>query len=454
MTTGTSWGAALAAGALLTLGGPAVAQDTGAEAGALRAEIDALRSRLDDLEARQAEANRPSVVASRAGDGVTLTFSGRVNQAILYAQQGDQDQAFVADNDASGSRFGLTAETAFGGLTTGVTIEVSAEVNSTDEIDFGSTIGAEDDGNALGDFRQAHWFVEGERFGYLSIGQGDTAAEDTAHVDLSGTDFAGSGSDVDDIAGGLVFEGDLLDADAAETFDGETVSLAELDDFFDMQDGSRALRVLYETPEFRGASLKFSLQNDAESLEADDDDVEGGLQPAIGLAYGREFGDGGEFALEASYRREELTEQVIGDAGLVADEALVDEFVVGSASVLLPSGFNVTVAGSRGSIDGQDEETTAVFAKVGYIAELNALGETRFSLDYFRGRNAFDFADPDGDLPTAESIGIFAVQDLPRLNAEAYIGARLYQLDGVHLDGFEVEVDDLTAVIAGARVRF
>ena len=458
MTSRIAIAAALAAAAM---GGPAPAQDRGAqdmgaEAAGLRSEVDALRSRLDELEARQQEAAEPSVVAERAGRGVTLTLAGRVNQALLHAEQGDQDQAFVVDNDGSGSRFELLAETSLGELSTGVEIAVSAEVNSTDEIDFGSNEENDDALSDLGDFRQAHWFIESERLGYLSIGQGDTAAEDTAHVDLSGTDFAGSGSDVDDIAGGLQFSGEgdgfagAVDGSLVEGDDDE------LDDFFDMQDGSRALRILYRTPEFDGAALKFSLQNDEESLEGreDGDEEEGGLSAAVGVEYGAEFGDGGELALEASYRREESTEPVFDDLGFPAGEDdLTDEFVVGSASILLPSGLNFTVAGSRGPIDGA-EDTTAAFAKIGAIAELTSLGETRFTLDYFRGRNNDAFAAPDGELPTAESIGLFAVQDLRELNTELYVGARLYRLDGVFVEGTEVDVDDLTAAIAGARVRF
>lgn len=433
--------AATLAVAGIVVSGPAASQSA-TEAADLQQQITALQSRLDQIEASQQETaaavqdvrqmpgpdSGTAVIPGR--DGVRLTLGGRVNQALLFAGQGDRDQAFVLDNDASGSRFEFLAETEFGDLTTGVAIVISAEVNSSDEIDFGETLDADDDNNALGDFRQAHWFIESERFGYLSIGQGDTAAEDTAHADLSGADFAGSGSDVDDIAGGLVFAA------------GDGTELAELDDFFDMQDGSRALRVLYETPEIAGGlTFKASLQNNAESLDAEDD-VEGdGLSPAIGVAFQRELDGGAEIVAEASWRREERDE---GDAA----------FIVGSASVLLPSGLNFTVAASQGNLDWQDAEPSAVFAKVGYIANWWDLGETRFSLDYFRGRNGPDFASPEADLPEAQSYGLFAVQDLSSLNAEFYAGMRIYELNGVFVDGGRKEVDNLTAIVTGARIRF
>ena len=263
-----------------------------------------------------ATAARPEPAVEAEHDRARLTFSGQVNAALLYAHQGDRDQVFVIDNDASGSRFGMLAKTDFGDWATGVDVVVSAEVNSSDEVDFGEGFDAVDDNSVLGDFRQAHWFVEHPGFGRLSIGQGDTAAEDTAHADLSGTDFAGSGSDVDDIAGGLVLSA------------GDGTELAELDNFFDMQDGVRALRVLYETPELAGG-LSFKASLDDGSIAGDR------LQPAVGVG----FAGGVEVAAEASWRREHA-----GEGG--------DTFIVGSASILLPSGWNVTVADPAGTSTG------------------------------------------------------------------------------------------------------
>ena len=307
---------------------------------------------------------------------------------------------------------------------------VSAEVNSTDEIDFGETIGNDDEDNALGNFRQAHWYVESDRFGYLSIGQGDTAAEDTAHVDLSGTDLAGSGSDVDDIAGGLTFAAD------------DGIELAELDDFFDMQDGDRALRVLYETPNLtEGLTFRASLQNSGESLDPGDDIEGDGLSPSIGVAYEREFGDGIEFAAEASWRREE-------------EDEVDSEFIVGSASLLLENGLNFTFAASQGDVDDQGSNPTAIFSKIGYISDFFGIDETRLSLDYFNGENNPDFASPGGDLPGATSYGLFAVQAVDSLNTEFYVGFRNYELEGVYVDGDEKDVDNLSAFITGARVQF
>jgi type II secretory pathway pseudopilin PulG len=427
------------AAVLVLVAAPVAAQDQQAEIEALRQQLEALQQRIDELETRQQETvqqleevPQPTIETERADRGARVVLAGRINQALLYATQDDQDQLFIADNDASGSRFEFLAESDFGEFTSGVEIVVSAEVNSTDEIDFGSTLGSIDDGNALGDFRQAHWYVEHPRFGYFSIGQGDTAAEDTAHVDLSGTSFAGAGSDVDDIAGGLGFisEEPYIDADGASTRE-----LTELDDFFDMQDGDRALRVIYNTPRWRGFAASASFQNN---------DVGDGVSPNVAATYAGTL-SGVDVEGAVSYRRDETE-----------DEDL--DVFVGSASTLLPSGWNFTLAGSY-AIRDVVNDSTAIFGKVGYIREFFDFGETRFSLDAYRGKNApADFAAADGDLPTALGVGLFAVQEVYELGTEFYLGGRMYSLDDVFAPTAtgqsEVDVENLWAFITGARVRF
>jgi type II secretory pathway pseudopilin PulG len=398
---------------------------------------------MQELEAATEDPVIPQEVVQTEKDGVSLTLAGRVNQSVLFASQDDQDQVFVADNDGSGSRFEFLAESDFGEWTSGLEVVVSAEVNSTDEIDFGETEDNADENADLGSFRQAHWFVEHPRYGYFSIGQGDTAAEDTTFVDLSGTSFAGAGADVDDIVGGLTF----IDENGA--------ALTEVDDFFDAQDDSRSLRVMYQTPEFFGLSLAVSAANDDQSLEDDDDPAGDGLEPAVGLEYAAVI-SGYEVEAAASWRRENDVD-TMGTAVTTDDVRIDTDVFTGSASVLAPFGLNLTLAGSYADNDdaaGDVDGSTMVFGKIGYRTDVFDFGETRFSIDGYRGTNEPGFAAPDGDLPEATGAGIFAVQAVDELNAEFYVGGRVYSIDDVFRGGAEVDADDLFAVITGARVRF
>jgi len=243
---------------------PAMAQDNTDN---LSREVEQLKNRIEKIESEKSES--ASILSEK---DVRLTIAGRVNQAFLYAEQGDQNQAFVADNDGSGSRFELLSEVDYGDWTTGTKFVVGVERNSTDEIKF------DDVNNGEEIFvRKVNWFIESPSAGYLSIGRGDTAAEDVTHVDLSGTSLAGAGSDVDDIAGGLEFVGNDGNGLADQSADGLDSDADELDDFFDALDGSRRSRVYYETPSFGGFSLAGSLATN----EAED-----GVQPAFGFKYG------------------------------------------------------------------------------------------------------------------------------------------------------------------------
>lgn len=130
---------------------------------------------------------RPRVVSDRSG--VRLKLSGQVSQALLYADNGEQDKAFPVDNDNSGSRIGFLGEASWSGWTLGVALVIGVEINSTDEIKFddanpqGGQFGEGD----IGGVRRAHWYIEHPSFGMLSLGQGDEAGESASEADLSGT---------------------------------------------------------------------------------------------------------------------------------------------------------------------------------------------------------------------------------------------------------------------------
>jgi hypothetical protein len=78
--------------------------------------------------------------------------------------------------------------------------------------------------------------------GKLSIGQGDTASNGTAEVDLSGTDLIGYSS-VSDMAGGILFYNNTT----------QSLSTTKVGSAFSNMDGmSRDDRVRYDTPDFSG----------------------------------------------------------------------------------------------------------------------------------------------------------------------------------------------------------
>lgn len=367
-----------------------------------------------------ATAAEPMVVPDK---DVTLEISGRVNQALLYADNGEESKPFIVDNDNSASRFGLEGEADMGGWRTGAEFVIGVEVNTTDEIKFTDVDASEQDQfgeGDLGDVRQAHWWISSPGLGYFSIGQGDEADEDASEVDLSGTTCCIAQSDVDDTAGGLEFSIPALDA-VEPTSDDD-----EVDDFFKNLDGGRDSRILYSTPRFGGLALRGSLTQEDDFL------------PAIGVTYAGAFG---ETKVEAAvgYRSPE-------------DES---DSLHGSISVLTPSGISGTFAtGTQDSATTEDPDF--FYGKLGYQTKnITSAGSTRFSIDYFKGRNNPTFASPLGDLPRATSIGGGVVQKIDALSTELYAGVRSYSVEDLFVNGAQVsDPDDMLTIIGGARVRF
>ena len=352
---------------------------------------------------------------------VSLEISGRINQGVLYADRGEDDKLFLVDNDNSGSRFGLVAEATLGEWRAAAVLVIGVEVNSTDEIKFDDTVQVDEqfgEGD-IGELRQAHWSLEHPGFGLISFGQGDEAGESASEADVSGTTLVAQ-SDVDDTAGGLEFA--LLDDDDAD----------EIDDFFVNLDADRSVRALYETPAFGGAALRFSLTQSDE------------IEPGIALVYGAEPG-GYEIEAALGWRRPDGGDEPEGDV------------IHGSVSALAPFGASVTLAGGAFALDGADaDDPDFLYLKLGYTtATLSSLGATSFSIDWFLGHNNPAFADADGALPEATSVGAGVVQDVDALSTELYLGIRNYAVADVAVDGALVaDPDDLLAVLAGGRVRF
>ena len=352
---------------------------------------------------------------------VRLELSGRVSPAVLYADGGDgRTKAFVVDNDNSGSRFGLAAETTLRDWTAGAVLVIGVEVNSTDEVGFDDGPQASErfgEGD-VGEVRQAHAYAEHPRFGRLSLGQGDEAGEGASEADLSGTAPVAQ-SDVDDTAGGLRF----ALADGGDD---------RVDDVFSNLDADRSMRLLYETPGFGGIVARVSLTQSDE------------LEPALALLWDAEPA-GWRIRAALAWRRPDGGDEPEGDV------------VHGSVSALAPSGTSATLAAGAFSRDGDGaDDPRFVYAKLGHtLGGLVPGGPTSVSVDGFAGRRADAFAGPDGALPRATSIGAGVVQAIDALSAELYLGVRRYALRDVHVDGAPVDdPEDILAVLAGGRIRF
>ncbi len=371
-----------------------------------QALLEEMRAELETLSEGVAAASAaPAKMATSGNDTARLTVYGQVNRGLLYYDDGNKDDIRHVDNDVSSTRLGFRGSVAAReDLSIGALIEVQFESNSTAVVN-------QADNTAVGanNFteRKLEVFFDSERFGKLSIGQGDSASNGSSEVDLSGTSLAGH-SNISEFAGGLDFA-----TSGTGALSGITVGAA----FSNLDGLSRDDRLRYDTPSFQGFVLSSSL-------------VDGGEWDAA-LRYGREF-PGLKVAAKLGYANQSAT------------RTFPETILSGSLSALHDSGFALTLAGGEG--DDDDSTRDAVnfwYGKVGYVSAVFPVGSSHFSVDY----GNYDDSAATGD--EGQVYGLQFVQKISPWSTEVYAGYRHHSLDrtGLSLDGID-------GVLTGVRVKF
>lgn len=367
----------------------------------LQRQLEALKQQIETAPPPVTEAPAPAdapQVAKSGNDKVKLEVSGQINRGILITDDSERTDVFFVDNDNSGTRLRFLGEAELDDeITAGTNFEVEFETNSTADVNQ-----REERSAGVNNFkeRKIEVYFDHERFGEVAIGQGDTASNGTAEADLSGTTVVGY-SGVADFAGGILFRDD------------DELTDISIGDTFSNFDGlSRDDRIRYRTPDLAGLELSASAIAD-ERYDA-------------AARYSRKFGDV-EVQSAAAY------------------STAINDFdrLNGSASVLW-NGFSVTVAaGTDMPDDGDRDDGTFYYGKLGYQLSAISFGTSAFSVDYYYGEDI----GADGD--ESMSVGVMAVQQVDKIAADLYAGYRYYDLDR---DGLDLE--PINAVLTGARIKF
>jgi hypothetical protein len=375
--------------------------------------IEALKRQVEALsEAQKKAATRPAVAAVQPGpvvksgnDKVSVKLYGQVNRGALYADDGDKGRWYFVDNDNSSTRVGLIGSAnPTADVSLGTRFEVEFQSNSSNEV-------SQLDDNGVGDnnFKQRHFdiFLDSERFGKLSLGQGSTASNSTAEVDLSGTDVVGYSS-IADMAGGIYFYDKTLNS----------LSSTQIKNVFDNMDGlGRDDRLRYDSPNFHGLAASAS--------------VISGNAVDLALRYSAEIGET-KVAAAAAY------------SDPAGNSNTIDSTVDGSVSFLHGSGFSGTLAvGSQDKKVSGEDDGSFFYAKLGYRHGFFSIGETALAMDYAINEDIAQNGDE------ADSIGLLAVQYIDNWATEYYLGFRYHNLDRNNTD-----YDSISAVLTGFRVKF
>ncbi|MDG5469321.1 porin [Deltaproteobacteria bacterium IMCC39524] len=354
-------------------------------------------------EQQTTHSGKPAVQSGN--EKVSVKLYGQLNRGVLLVDDGDSTNTYQVDNDNSSTRVGLLGSVStIKDWTIGTKFELEFESNSS------SAVNQDEQNGVGGDSFNERWadiFINSP-YGMLSLGQGDTASNNTSEIDLSGTTVAGY-SDPNSQAGGHFF------------YDNSTKSLdknTKIKDVFSNLDGlSRDDRIRYDTPEWRGLKLATSATS----------------------------GDGGDVALFYTYKSDTLklaAGAAYSNPGNTS--SAIDETINGSVSLLHSSGVNLTLAGGvRELKDSQRDDPTFFYTKLGYKNTFCTLGETAMSIDF--GIN--EDVNLDGD--EAQIFSAQLVQYISPWATDFYLTYRNYELDRSGTD-----FENIHAVLSGLRVKF
>jgi hypothetical protein len=191
------WATILASGVLLG-SVPAQAADLGGDCCA-------------DLEERIAELE--ATTARKGNRKVSLTVYGKVNQSVMWWDDGDEQNTYVVTNDASRTRFGFKGGAKIDGdWSANFRIEIGIRTANSKRNNQFDPINADESGF---DVRHAWWNLKSKKYGTFQVGHTPTASQEITESNLAGTSDVLKYSDIEDHGGGffLVAKGSPAVAD-------------------------------------------------------------------------------------------------------------------------------------------------------------------------------------------------------------------------------------------------
>ncbi len=342
--------------------------------------------------------------------GGYVELYGQFNPALISVDDGEDTDTRVLDNDLSNSRVGLRLMQPYGNNEFTFRFETALGLPNSSEW---NQLGTDFSGWTREDLRHIDFALKGG-WGKFSAGQGSMVSDGAAEVDLS---YVGTAlySFTNDENGGFFYRG--TDGDLSDITVGDSSS-----NF----DGARRGRIRYDSPSFSGFSAGIAYGQNILSSSDDDDYFD------IGVGYNTTFAGGVEFAAALAYAVRSRDDNS-GDR----------KDTIGSASVLLPSGFGFTfAAGTRDDESAGSSDPNFWYGKLSYEGDWVSWGKTGIGIDYYDGS---DFVN---DGSSTKSWGIAVVQKIDAINTDAYLKYRNHDFDD------DTSFDKNEAWVLGARWKF
>jgi len=413
-----------------------------------------------DLEERVAELE--ATTARKGNRVVSLQVYGQVNKALLFWDDGDNSDVFVVDNDYSGSRLGFTGKgTIKPGWTAGYLIEFDYQDAASDKVDnrrFKSGVGGLDSDELNANeivVRYNEGYIENERLGRVSLGQGSSAADGINEIVL-GNSLRNS-----DLAWNNSFRLRTSDGGLA-TFNWAQVA--------GNLDGNRDDRIRYDSPSIYGFILSASWgDNNYYDVALRFKKEWNSIRIAAGIAY---QWDGTEDVLPnvATISPGEVGFPATGVAGgntaSFLDSFSSFEILSGSISLMhIPTGVYGAFAAGEKDYDEFDNDPSFWFVQLGIEKKWLPYGSTTIYGEYaqyhdFNRTPVFTGTAITGagaDLESeAERWGFGVVQKFDSAALEIYAQAVFweYEDNATISEGEDVEYEDLTQIMIGSRIKF
>lgn len=360
-----------------------------------------------DLEERVAELE--ATTARKGNRVVSLQVYGQVNKALLIWDDGVNSDAFVVDNDASGSRVGFTGSAKFKpGWSAGYLMELDIQDAASDKVS-----NVDDDGDDPDDeikIRYNYVYIESETLGRITLGQASTAADGVSEVVL------GNSIKNSDLHHGTSFE-----------IQGLGLLLSEVASNFD---GGRDDVIRYDSPSIYGFIVSASW--------GDDDYAD------VALRFKKEW-NSIRVAAAIGYQWDETNDGSPGDDF---------ETLSGSVSVMhVPTGIYGAFAAGNREVDGNDKDASFWYAQLGIEKKFLPYGSTTIYADYGEYDDVAANLDPAIVSSEATRWGLGIVQKIDSAAMELYAQATFWEAEADFGEG-TVSGEDLTTVMIGSRIKF
>ena len=384
-----------------------------------------------DLEERVAELE--ATTARKGNRVVSLQVYGQVNKALLIFDDGVDSDAYIVDNDYSGSRVGFTGKASLKpGWSAGFLVELDIQDSASDKVDNGGRAVLFDEGNdneiAI---RYSNVYVESEKFGRVTLGQGSTAADGVNEVVL-GNSLRNS-----DIQTGNNFT--VRDGGAGFS----QLQLKELAANFD---GGRDDLIRYDSPSIYGFIVSASW--------GDDDYYD------VALRFKKEW-NSIRIAAAAAYQVDQSN-----DGSTTAVSVLNDDFTVlsGSISVMhIPTGIYGAFAIAEKEVEDSDVSASFWYAQLGIEKKVLSYGSTTVYAEYGKYDDVATVSDSDDDgigpdlafaSSEAERWGFGVVQKFDSAALELYAQATFWSFDATLVNGEAQDLEDISTIMIGSRIKF